>query len=98
MVLLLLVPVETAMTDRTDGDFSLEQGEIRRSGGFLYTGAQVIRTDGLADIPDRIFSLNRYWDHLAKKGPLHGVVHDGGWCDIGHLDGLRRAERLLADV
>lgn len=96
--LLLLVPLSTAITKRTEGDFSLEQGEIARIGEFLYTGAQIIRTDQLAQMPDPVFSLNLYWDHLAQTGPIHGVVHSGGWCDIGHPKGLALAERMLTDV
>lgn len=96
--LLLLVPLSKAQTTRTEGDFSLEQGEIARIGDYLYTGAQIIRTDRLGDIPGDVFSLNRYWDHLAASGPLHGAVHPGGWCDIGHPEGLATAERMLRDV
>lgn len=96
--LLLLVPQSTAMTTRTDGDFSLEQGRIRRMGNYLYGGAQIIRTDRLHEIPDPVFSLNQYWDLLATTGPLHGIVHTGGWCDIGHPEGLSAAERMLSLV
>lgn len=96
--LLLLVPLETANSARTDGDFSLEQGEIRRKGRYLYTGAQIIRTDILDDFPALTFSLNEVWDRIADTGPLHGVVHDGGWCDIGHPEGLDDAHRMLGDV
>lgn len=96
--LLLLVPLGKAHTTRTNGDFSLEQGEIHRTGDYLYTGAQILRTENLASFPGTAFSLNRYWDHLAETGPLHGVVHTGQWCDIGHPEGLARAESLIADV
>lgn len=96
--LLLLVPVESAETTRLEGDFSLEQGRIRRGGGFIYTGAQILRTHRLSEIRESAFSLNRYWDLLAESGPIHGLVHEGRWCDIGHPEGLSKAERMLADV
>lgn len=96
--LLLLVPLAIAGSNRSEGDFSLEHGVISRSGDFLYTGAQIIRTDGLAEIPESVFSLNRYWDHLAAGGPLHGVVFPGRWCDIGNPEGLALAERLIRHV
>ena len=96
--LLLLIPVENALTDRSDGDFSLENGELRRKGSFLYTGAQIIRTDCLAEIAEESFSLNLYWDLLSRTGPIHGVLHQGGWCDIGHPEGLTAAERMLKNV
>lgn len=96
--LLLLVPLSRARTNRTDGDFTIDGCRITRGGNFLYTGAQILRTDRLAEIPDRAFSLNRYWDLLGQTSPLHGVVHDGGWCDIGTPEGLAEAETMLADV
>ncbi|NNE88939.1 MAG: nucleotidyltransferase family protein [Silicimonas sp.] len=96
--LLMLVPLEDAKTPRDAGDFSLEHGEIRRNGSYLYSGAQIIRTNRLNEIMERSFSLNAYWDLLLETGPLHGVVHKGGWCDIGNPAGLRTAERMLQDV
>ena len=96
--LLLLVPIETAITTRVEGDFSLEKGTLRRGGRYLYTGAQILRTHRLWEIQENIFSLNKYWDLLAETGPIHGIVYEGKWCDIGHPAGLSRAERMLADV
>lgn len=96
--LLMLVPLSNATSVRETGDFSLEQGEIRRRGPYLYAGAQVIRTERLKDIDDRAFSLNAYWDLLAETGPLHGIIYDGTWCDIGTAEGLSAAERMLSDV
>lgn len=96
--LLLLVPLGSAATMREEGDFGLEQGEIYRKGSYLYTGAQILRVDQLEQIPEASFSLNLYWDLLAKAGPLNGVVYDAEWCDIGTPDGLLAAEKLLSDV
>lgn len=93
--LLMLVP--SPQGSRTD-DFSLEQGEIRRNGGFRYTGLQMIRTDGLASIKDTAFSLNVYWDQLAASGPIHGCVYDGRWLDVGTPQGLYEAETLINDL
>ena len=96
--LLMLVPLSRATSTRDSGDFSLEHGEIRRNGDYLYTGAQIIRTDRLREISADAFSLNIYWDLLAETGPLHGALYDGAWCDIGTPDGLGAARRMLADV
>lgn len=96
--LLLLIPIDKAQSPRETGDFSLEHGEIRRDGPYLYTGAQIVRTDRLHEIAARSFSLNRYWDRLAESGPLNGVVYPGQWCDIGTPEGLAAAERVLQDV
>ncbi len=93
--LLLVSPVaETGVV----GDFSLNDGRLERRGDHVYTGLQIIRTDRLDEIADQIFSLNRYWDLLAKDGGLHGVVYDGVFCEAGDAAGLARAERLLSNV
>ena len=73
------------------GDFSLEQGRIRRMGPFRYTGLQIIRTERLREISDNVFSLNRFWDLLMKTEALNGVVYDGNWKDIGTQDALLAA-------
>lgn len=92
--LLLLV---ASPTGSANDDFSLEQGTIRRTGAFRYTGLQIIRTDRLPEIQESVFSLNAYWDLLAASGPLHGVVYTGNWCDIGTPEGLGQAEKMLLE-
>ena len=96
--LLMLVDQGSAYGTDSEGDFSLEHGEIRRLGPMIYGGAQIICTDHLVDIEDNVFSLNAYWDYLSRTAPLNGVVHQGEWCDIGTPEGLALAEELLLDV
>jgi MurNAc alpha-1-phosphate uridylyltransferase len=94
--LLLLVPKNTATGHTGAGDFDMDgDGRLSRGRTHVYTGAQIIRPDGLADIPDRIFSLNRLWDRMLAEGRLYGCVHDGGWCDVGRPDSIPLAETLL---
>mgnify|MGYP001814520330 CR=1 FL=1 len=95
--LLMLVPLDQARSSRQTGDFSLCSGEIQRSGPYLYAGAQIIRTDRLHEIDLTSFSLNLYWDRLLAAGPVHAIDHPGQWCDIGHPDGLREAEQIMAN-
>lgn len=94
--LLMLIPASEALGTSWKGDFSLEQGEIVRGGPFIYTGLQMLRTDRLGEIEAEVFSLNAYWDLLAKGGALNGVVYPGAWCDIGTPDGLAAAEAALS--
>jgi N-acetyl-alpha-D-muramate 1-phosphate uridylyltransferase len=95
--LLMLLPM--AQANRAKGDFTLDgDGRIARGFGgedHLYIGAQILRTDGLADIRDAVFSLNRLWDVLIAKGRAFGMVHAGGWCDVGYPAGIVEAEALL---
>lgn len=90
--LLLLVPCEVAGRPDNTGDFDLIDGTLKRKGPFLYTGAQILRTEGLDAIREPVFSLNRYWDHLAEGGPIHGCIYPGLWRDIGTADGLEKID------
>mgnify|MGYP001544628167 CR=1 FL=1 len=95
--LLLLVPREAATGHRGAGDFHLgPDGRLERGRGLVYVGAQIIRTDGMREVEQEVFSLNAVWDDIAANGRLFGTVHDGGWCDVGHPGGIAEAEALLA--
>ncbi|MEM7717606.1 MAG: nucleotidyltransferase family protein [Pseudomonadota bacterium] len=66
-----------------ESDFRLYEGELQRNGPFRYTGLQVIRPEGLSDIEQQVFSLNRFWDRILSRGALHGSVYKGNWQDVG---------------
>jgi N-acetyl-alpha-D-muramate 1-phosphate uridylyltransferase len=99
--LLLLLPATSARGTAARGDFRLSaDGRISRGAGGedqLYLGAQIIRTDLLVDFPARAFSLNRVWDLMMERGRAYGIVHQGGWCDVGTPAGIAEAEALLTD-
>lgn len=96
--LLMLAPFERARGRSGTGDFTLHaDGRITRGGNMVFTGAQAMDPLALSDIPARCFSLNAAWDRLAKGGRLFGIVHTGGWCDVGHPDGIALAEALLTE-
>lgn len=96
--LLLLVPRARATGHQGKGDFNLDDdGRLARGPGLVYVGAQIIRTQRLAQVEAEVFSVNRVWDAMAAEGRLFGLVHDGGWCDVGHPGGIALAEALLAD-
>jgi N-acetyl-alpha-D-muramate 1-phosphate uridylyltransferase len=95
--LLLMVPTESAIGHRGRGDFAADtQGRLRRGTGFIYVGAQIIRTEAVAAVPDRVFSLNRVWDAMASSGRLFGAVYPGRWCDVGQPQSIALAETMLA--
>ncbi len=100
--LALLVPVDRAVGHTRNGDFRMAaNGRLSRGPGLVYTGAQIINTARLADIPDRVFSFNALWDVLIAEGRLFGTVHSGGWCDVGQPESIALAEDMLhghADV
>ena len=94
--LLALVPLAQATARKGAGDFGLDpEGRIARQGDLVYGGAQIIRPDLLASIPERAFSLNRLWDLMIERGRAYGMVHPGGWCDVGYPQAIPLAEALL---
>lgn len=100
-VLLLLVPVETAVGYTRSGDFSLDErnhlvrrGE-RKTAPLVFSGAQIIKPEVFMNAPEGAFSLNVIWDKLIARGRAFGIVHDHGWCDVGTPGGLNLAEVAL---
>ncbi len=95
----LLVSPDHAV-GRSAGDFVMDaDGRLSRArgaSGAVYLGAQILRTDGLLAITETVFSLNMLWDRMIAEGRLFGVVHRGGWCDVGHPAGITEAEAMLA--
>ena len=97
--LLLLLPLDRARTGRATGDFTMdEDGRLTRGGALIHTGAQVIAAAPVAGVTDDAFSLNVVWDRLIDRGRLFGLVHRGGWCDVGDPDGILRAEAMLSQA
>ena len=98
--LLLLAPLNQVEGYHGPGDFVINAaGRIARAAGqpgLVYLGAQIIRTERLAAVPDRVFSLNLLWDQMIAEGRAYGVVHTGRWCDVGRPEGIATAEAMLA--
>lgn len=98
--LLLLLPAAKATGHKGTGDFLIDaDGRITRAKGapgLVYLGAQILRPDGLAAINREVFSLNLLWDDMIAQGRAFGLVHHGGWCDVGRPEGIAEAEALLA--
>jgi len=94
--LLLCVPPENALGHKGHGDFLIgDDGQLTRGPGLVFGGVQIIKTSGLAAIPEKAFSLNVLWNRLQPKGKLFGIAYSGQWCDVGSPQGLEMAETLL---
>ncbi|ESW60696.1 MAG: nucleotidyltransferase [Rhodobacter sp. CACIA14H1] len=97
--LLLLLPPDRATGHAGAGDFLMDgDNRLARAAGAsgpVYLGAQMIRTEGLSDIDAEVFSLNLLWDRMIAQGRLFGLIHNGGWCDVGRPEGIALAEALL---
>ena len=100
--LLMLVPKENAQEHRGSGDFFLDEtGRLARIGKaatapFVYSGAQIVKTAPLLDIQEQVFSLNLLWDQYLADRRVFGIVHHGGWVDVGTPHGIHVAEVELA--
>ncbi|MEM9850890.1 MAG: nucleotidyltransferase family protein [Pseudomonadota bacterium] len=90
--LLAVVPLANTRAHGGTGDFALVDGRLSRGGAYVYTGAQVIKTNRLAEVPETAFSLNRLWDLMAAEGRLCGLAYGGDWVDVGTPKGLQAAE------
>ena len=49
-------------------------------------------------IPGPAFSLNAAWDRAIGRGRCSGIIHPGGWCDVGHPAAIALAETLLREA
>jgi MurNAc alpha-1-phosphate uridylyltransferase len=97
--LLMCVPADRATGHAGGGDFARDAtGALQRGGPLVYGGVQIIDPASLSGIAETAFSLNLAWNASARAGRLHGLVHPGGWCDVGRPESIALAEGMLADV
>ena len=102
--LLLLQPREKTSGYDGVGDFALDAaGRLQRRGDapsapYVFTGLQILDLKLLDGAPDGPFSTNLLWNKALDAGRLFGMVHDGEWMHVGSPDGLKDAERRLADL
>ena len=94
--LLLMVP-RTRALGQAGGSFRIgpDGRLIRDREGLVYTGAGIVKTEGLAAFPDPVFSLRDLWFAMLAEGRLYGCLHEGGWADVGTPDGIAPAEAML---
>lgn len=99
-VVMALAPISSVRGRRPPGDFEMNDGGqiIGRGGPWVYLGAQILDLSVLDAMPDGAFSLNLVWDRLIAEGMAEGVVHPGGWCDVGHPAGIAEAEAMLREA
>ncbi|NHK28280.1 nucleotidyltransferase family protein [Parvularcula flava] len=102
-VMLLLCPVEQASGYDGDGDFILdEEGRVHwpshdpSAVKYVFTGLQVIHPRLFAEEALRKVSTRAFWDKAMAEGRMFGLIHDGPWMHVGDPEGLKQAEKRLA--
>lgn len=99
--LLMLIPIEKAQGYKGVGDFYLnDQKKIQRRGDrsnapYIYSGAQIIKTELLDKIDKTSFSINLLWDQMIETKRAYGIVHLGGWTDVGCKNSLEIVRKDL---
>ncbi|MFZ5610016.1 MAG: nucleotidyltransferase family protein [Pseudomonadota bacterium] len=101
--LLLLVPRERARGHRGAGDFFLAgDGRLSRRGAapaapYIFSGLRLVHPRLFAGEKVAPFSFNRLFDKAQAAGRLFGLVHDGGWHDVGTPEMVGLAEAWLKE-
>jgi MurNAc alpha-1-phosphate uridylyltransferase len=101
--LLLVAPPERTVGHTAPPAFSMDDhGRLSRhsitgGAGYVYTGAQIIKTDMLAGLSDKVFSMWRLWEPMIAARRMYGLIHNGGWCDVGQPESIALAEQLLLE-
>lgn len=94
--LLLCVARDKALGHAGKGDFLIgPDGRLSAGPGAIYTGAQIIGSHLLDGIEDDVFSMRVLWERAIAARRAFGVLHTGGWCDVGHPGGIALAEAML---
>lgn len=95
--LLLMIPTNHAVGHKGSGDFNIDsEGRLSRGADYVYSGVQIIQTDGLAAITETAFSMWALWENMLVNGTMFGTVYNGQWCDVGRPDSIPIAEAMLA--
>jgi MurNAc alpha-1-phosphate uridylyltransferase len=102
-VLMLLVPTNIAGNTLGIGDFDMDAtGRLSREGPkrprpFVWTGIQMLAKSVISDPPADVFSTNVFWDRAIAVGRCYGLVHHGGWFDVGYPEAISLTEAALRD-
>ena len=101
--LLMFVPRAAARAHDGPGDAALDgSGRVvwraEDTAPLVYAGAQLLDTAQLPAMPDGPFGLMALWRAMAARDTLFGVVHEGGWADVGTPAGIAAAEAMLAEA
>lgn len=94
--LLLMIPTGRAIGHNGKGDFDIgPDGRLTEGTGYVYSGVQIICTDGLMHITEDSFSIWSLWAGMLERKSMYGLAYDGEWCDVGRPESIPLAEAML---
>ena len=103
--LLLLVPLEDAVSHPGAGDFfiHMEDDQTGRlswrddapKAPYVYASIHMSQPALYQNCPDGAFRLTTLWRRATDAGRLFGLVHKGKWHDVGTPQGRDEAEQML---
>lgn len=95
--LLAISPIDKVAGHPGTGDFAMDaNNRLTWQGPQVYLGAHVTRTDHLAQVAQKEFSVKLLWEGMIARRGLFGLTHQGGWCDVGQPESIAIAEAMLA--
>lgn len=95
LMLMIRAPHMIGFTRKGDFRINADQTLSRDPEGLVYTGAQIVKTEGLDGINTPAFSLNLLWNALEDKKTLFGLNYPGQLADVGTPEGIGLAQDLL---
>ena len=94
--LLLCLPIERAVGHAGTNDFRIgPDGQLTRGEGQVYSGLQIIKAQPVSEVEERVFSLREVWKNLRSQGRISRATYPGRWCDVGHPEGIKLAEKMI---
>ncbi len=79
------------------GDFAIDNGRARLDGApkYTYSGLGVYRPELVNDIPDGPWPLRPVLNQAIVNNRITAELHAGQWMDIGSLERMVEAEKIL---
>ena len=87
---LLVVNKKKSFDQSLKGDFNLQGNLISREGeynlNYIYTGIQIASCEIFSGLNEEIFSINKVWNNLIKRGELYGMESNVDFLHVSSLD------------
>jgi len=87
---LLVVNKKKSFDKFLKGDFNLKNNLINRNStdnlNYIYTGLQIIKPEVFSNIKEKVFSINKIWNHLIEKNELCAIESSNNFLHVSTKD------------